>query len=65
MDKVWVIIAKSCSDCNSLGVKVLAHKPTDEERDSVERDIGGMYCISSKVFEAIIDGETIEKDVAL
>jgi len=63
MEKVWVIVAKSCNDCNSLGVKALTHKPTDEEINGVARDIGGMYCISSKVFEATIDGETVEKDV--
>ena len=49
MDNLWIIISKSCSDCNTMGAKLFDKEPTKKEIDEVEKELGGMYCISSHV----------------
>lgn len=39
--KIWIVIAKSCDECNSLAVAVYDHEPKEEEKDIVVQECGG------------------------
>ena len=54
---IWVVIATSCSECNSQGVKIFDHVPSETEVSLVEDAIGGMWCITTKQFRCEINGE--------
>ncbi len=49
MKNLWVLVADSCSDCNSRGVAVYDHEPSEEEQTQAEMALGKMYCIRSWV----------------
>lgn len=61
---MWVVASRSCSDCGGeLSVAVFAHKPSEEERNGVEKALGGMWCIHTWTFEAELDGNPVIKEV--
>lgn len=61
--KLWVVVATSCSDCNSIGAAAFDHKPSDEEVEVVKSHIGGMFCIKEHVFELEANGEPVDEDL--
>lgn len=60
--KIWVVLALSCSDCNSVGIATFDHEPTEAEEQKVAERIGGMYCIGTYTIETEVNGEPIEKE---
>ena len=61
--KIWTVICESCYDCNTRGVKSFSHKPSDVDEKSVKKAVGGMFCISTRVYESEIDGEVKESEI--
>lgn len=59
--KTWVVVAASCSDCNSIGAAAFDHKPSDEDVKAVKGHIGGMYCITEHVLELELNGAPAEE----
>ena len=59
----YLILAKSCRDCNLMALRLISHKPAWDEIREVENEAGGMFCITSKVFELELDGETIKSQI--
>lgn len=47
----YLLIAKSCFKCNSLGIQILKQKPSEEDKDKIIDEVGGMYCIRILEFE--------------
>jgi hypothetical protein len=61
--KIWVVVAVSCSECNSMGVRSFDHQPSEDEVSSVVDKIGGMYCIRAHTFETKVNGVTVEQNI--
>lgn len=46
-----------------MALRLISHKPAWDEIREVENEAGGMFCITSKVFELELDGETIKSQI--
>lgn len=54
--KVWVIVSQTCPDCGSgLAVLVMENAPTPENIKDFEYELGGNYCITTKVLHGEVD----------
>jgi len=60
---MWIVVAISCSDCNSMAVASFDHRPSEDEVNAVSKTIGGMYCITEYIFESQLNGESVEKEL--
>ena len=54
---IWVVVAESCEGCNSLGVKVFDHAPSETEANLAAEVIGGMWCITTSQVKCEINGD--------
>ncbi len=57
---MYLIITKSCDECNKTSLTLKSEKPVSDLINKLEEDLGGMYCIRSKVVEIYCDGDTEE-----
>lgn len=51
MSAEFVIVATACSDCNEQAVALFYNQPTTEDLKRVEEEIGGMWCIKTRIFK--------------
>lgn len=59
---MYIVIAESCYECgNEKAIKKFNNKPTIAEIAEVENALGGMYCISSYIFE-LKDNEIVTEE---
>lgn len=61
--KIWVVVAVSCSDCNSIGAAAFDHEPSEAERHVISADIDGMFCVTEHVFGLELNGEPASEDL--
>ena len=56
---MFIIVSKACDSCGGhISVRATTEKPTWESHISDnEKEIGGMFCIQSKVFACDLDGD--------
>jgi hypothetical protein len=53
---MFLIIAKACDNCGGeLAVKIQQAQPSGKEIDELASELGGMFCIRSRVIEVIED----------
>ncbi len=57
---VWVVVSRSCADCDTISVASFDHEPTEGEKDTVTDSCGGMYCIGTFCFKTEINGEPVD-----
>jgi 4-hydroxy-3-methylbut-2-en-1-yl diphosphate synthase IspG/GcpE len=55
--EVWVVVAVSCNDCNTVATVVFDHEPNDEEQAEAAKSGGGMFCFSTSVIKCAVNGE--------
>lgn len=60
---VWVVVAVSCTDCNTIGVQAFDHAPTDAEQEECRKSAHGMWCLRVLVFECEINGPAVVGEV--
>jgi hypothetical protein len=60
MDKVWVVISKSCPNCNEIICTAFDHKPNKDEIKFNRNKLDGLWCGDDYIFECEINGKTVE-----
>ena len=55
---MYIIVCDSCPNCDRKAIMILEHLPTEEEIGLVKDSIGGMFCIKTKIFSAVM-GEIV------
>jgi hypothetical protein len=47
----YLLVCRSCKNCGAdVAVRQYDELPTDDERIALEKTIGGMWCITTKLF---------------
>ena len=55
---MWTIISVSCRDCGGkIAVRLMDHKPTEQEVRGTADSLGGMHCIDTAVLELEVNDE--------
>ena len=58
----YVVVCKTCEDCNSISAKMIDHKPDEKELAKIQfTEFSGGICLSSYVFKLEMNGEMVEQ----
>ena len=59
---MYILVSNSCADCgDEVSVGLFKKKPTAEQIREAEDTIGGMFCITTNVFELNVGEITAEE----
>jgi hypothetical protein len=59
--RFWVVVARSCNDCNEIALQLFTAAPTDDQKLALWELIGGMWCVRLQTFALAADGEPVRQ----
>jgi hypothetical protein len=58
-ENVWMLMGRSCQDCNVTAVQILTREPTESDKSELKESMGGMFCIKVHSAMVEVDGNPI------
>ena len=55
MNPIWVVLATSCANCNTIALGVYEHEPNEADIATVNKAAGGMFCLSNQIVKSEIN----------